>query len=127
MEPNRLELFLVHILTPVYRLTEDDTIRDSQMGTFSVSSANSSPAETRSDELKTIAVELQDLVQSKVGTTKFSNVYNQIRQSVLGVQRERKVARATQVTTNPEAAAKRKLQRNVIKKDSRKRKDRGFA
>jgi U3 small nucleolar RNA-associated protein 20 len=32
MDAARLEQFLVHILTPVYRLTEDDTIRDSQMG-----------------------------------------------------------------------------------------------
>ena len=31
MEATRLERFLVHILTPVYRLVEDDTIRDSQM------------------------------------------------------------------------------------------------
>ncbi|KAF8901183.1 armadillo-type protein, partial [Gymnopilus junonius] len=109
MEAERLEQFLVHILTPVYRLTEEDTIRDSQM-----------------EELKTTAIELQDLVQSKVGTTKFANVYNQIRQSVLGVRRERKVARALQVSTNPEAAAKRKMQRNVVKKDSRKRKERSF-
>lgn len=72
-------------------------------------------------------MELQDLVQNKVGTTKFSTTYNQIRQGVLGVRRERKAAKVMQVTTNPEAAAKRKLQRNVIKKESRKRKDRGFA
>jgi len=32
MEPTKLEAFLVHILTPVYRLTEDDTVRDIQMG-----------------------------------------------------------------------------------------------
>ncbi|KDR69878.1 hypothetical protein GALMADRAFT_255731 [Galerina marginata CBS 339.88] len=109
MEASRLEQFLVHILTPVYRLTEDDTIRDSQI-----------------EELKTTAVELQDLVQAKVGTTKFANVYNQIRQSVLGVRRERKVARVLLASTNPEAAAKRKIQRNASKKDSRKRKERGF-
>lgn len=48
-------------------------------------------------ELKTLAIELQDLVQSKVGTTKFSNAYNRIRQGVLGVRRERKTARAMQV------------------------------
>lgn len=74
-----------------------------------------------------MATELQDLIQTKVGTTKFSTTYNQIRQSVLGVQRERRAAKVMQVATNPEAAAKRKLQRNVMKKDSRKRKDRGFA
>jgi len=34
MEPTKLEAFLVHILTPVYKLTEDDTIRDTQMGTL---------------------------------------------------------------------------------------------
>lgn len=32
MEAERLEKFLVHILTPVYRITEDDTIRDEQIG-----------------------------------------------------------------------------------------------
>ncbi|PPR05452.1 hypothetical protein CVT24_008221 [Panaeolus cyanescens] len=110
MEGAVVEKFLVHMLTPIYRLAEDDTIRDSQM-----------------DELKTTAIELQDLVQSKVGTTKFATVYNQIRQGALGIQRERKVARALQATVNPEAAAKRKIQRNVIKKESRKRKERVFA
>lgn len=37
MDAARLEQFLVHILTPVYRLTEDDTIRDSQMGKIFIS------------------------------------------------------------------------------------------
>ncbi|KAG5642515.1 hypothetical protein DXG03_002616 [Asterophora parasitica] len=110
MEPERLEKFLIHILTPLYRLLEDDTIRDPQM-----------------DELKTLATELQDLLQSRVGTTKFSAAYTQIRQGVLGVRRERKAARATQVVADPEAAARRKMQRNVGKKESRKRKDRAFA
>jgi U3 small nucleolar RNA-associated protein 20 len=62
-----------------------------------------------------------------VGTTAFANQYNLIRQSVLGIQRERKVARVLQATVNPEAAAKRRLQRNAIKKDSRKRKNKVFA
>ncbi|KAJ7637747.1 armadillo-type protein [Mycena polygramma] len=110
MDAERLEKFLVHILTPAYRIAEDDTIRDSQM-----------------DELKTVCIELQDLVQSKVGTTKFSAAYNQIRQSVLGIQRERKATKVLQVTVNPEAAARRKLQRNTIKKESRKRKSSTFA
>ncbi|KAJ6576399.1 armadillo-type protein [Mycena vulgaris] len=110
MDAERLEKFLVHVLTPAYRIAEDDTIRDPQM-----------------DELKTVCIELQDLIQSKVGTTKFSTAYNQIRQSVLGVQRERKATKVLQVTVNPEAAARRKLQRNTIKKESRKRKSSTFA
>jgi hypothetical protein len=50
-----------------------------------------------SDELKTLAVELQDLLQSKVGTTKFANAYSRIRQSVLSVRRDRRTARVMQV------------------------------
>ena len=65
-------------------------------------------------------------MQTKVGTTKFSVVYNQIRQSALGIRRKRKIASALLETTNPIAAAKRKIQKNVMKKDSRKRKDPGF-
>ncbi|EPQ55348.1 hypothetical protein GLOTRDRAFT_61301 [Gloeophyllum trabeum ATCC 11539] len=106
----RLEQFLVHILTPVYRIVEDETIRDPHM-----------------EELKTLAIELQDLVRDKVGTTAFANTYNKIRQGVLEVRRERKTARAMLVATNPEAAAKRKQGRNMNKKESRKRKNASFA
>ncbi|PIL29525.1 hypothetical protein GSI_08333 [Ganoderma sinense ZZ0214-1] len=109
LDAEAVEHFLVHILNPVYRVIEDDTIRDPQM-----------------EELKTLAVELQDLVQTKVGTTKFSNVYNSIRQKVVSVRRERKAARAIQSTIDPAAAAKRRLQRNIVKKDSRKRKNDTF-
>lgn len=110
MEATQLERFLTHILTPVYRITEDDTIRDAGMG-----------------ELKVTATELLDLLQNKVGTTVFANTYNRIRQGASSIQQERRVARATKATTNPEAAAKRKLARNVGKKESRKRKNRAFA
>jgi len=78
------------------------------------------------EELKTTAIELQDLIQAKVGVSKFSSIYNRIRRGVLEVRRERKVAKVLQAATKPEAAAKRKIQRNVIKKDSRKRKERSF-
>jgi U3 small nucleolar RNA-associated protein 20 len=84
-------------------------------------------AQTTSDELKTVCIELQDLIQSRVGTTKFSATYNQIRQGVLGVQRERKATKVLQVTVNPEAAARRKIQRNSLKKESKKRKSSTFA
>ncbi len=32
MEGPKLEGFLMHILSPIYRITEDDTVRDQQMG-----------------------------------------------------------------------------------------------
>ncbi|KAG1731833.1 armadillo-type protein [Suillus paluster] len=110
MPDSQLERFLPHILTPVYRITEDDTIRDAGM-----------------EELKVTATELLDLLQNKVGTTIFANTYNRIRQGASSIQQERRVARATKATTNPEATAKRKLARNAGKKESRKRKNRAFA
>lgn len=32
MDVNVVERFLPHMLNPIYRITEDDTIRDSHMG-----------------------------------------------------------------------------------------------
>ncbi|KAI0364814.1 hypothetical protein BV20DRAFT_955431 [Pilatotrama ljubarskyi] len=109
MQATDVERFLMHMLSPVYRIVEDDTVRDPQM-----------------DELKTLSIELQDLIQSKVGTTSFAQVYNEIRQKVLMVRRDRRTARVIQTTTDPAAAAKRRLHRNTAKKESRKRKNEVF-
>ena len=48
--------------------------------------------------MKLLAQELQDLVQGKVGITKFTAAYSQIRQGAMNVRRERKAARAMQVS-----------------------------
>ncbi|KAF8141746.1 hypothetical protein EV363DRAFT_1392186 [Boletus edulis] len=100
----QLELFLLHVPVPVYHITEEGTIRDAGM-----------------EELKTTAIELQDLDQAKVGTTAFAHVYHRIRQGVVSVQQVRRVVRVTKVfvplagplraTIDPEAAAKHKLAR----------------
>ena len=34
LSPDIAEMFLVHILAPVYRITEDESVRDPRMGTF---------------------------------------------------------------------------------------------
>ncbi|KAI5900097.1 ARM repeat-containing protein [Schizophyllum commune H4-8] len=110
LEPSRLERFLPHILNPLYRITQDEGIRDPQM-----------------DELKTLATEVQSLVQSKVAPTAFTAVYSKIRENVRGVQQERKIKRTLLAATNPEQAAKRKTKKNESKKESRKRKNAAFA
>jgi U3 small nucleolar RNA-associated protein 20 len=51
-----------------------------------------------SDELRTTAVELQELLQSKAGSAQFADVYNRIRQGVLGVRRERRTNRVLMVS-----------------------------
>lgn len=66
-------------------------------------------------------------MQNKVGTTKFAEVYGRIRQNILGVRRERKTARVVQAAKSPALASKKKAQRNVVKKESRKRKNDAFA
>ncbi|KAF4598878.1 U3 snoRNP protein [Pleurotus pulmonarius] len=109
LDADKLERFLVHILTPMYRIQDEDTIRDEKL-----------------EELKTVASELQDLVQSKVGVTKFSTIYQQIRQGALDVRRDRKATRAIQATIHPDLAAKRRTQRNIAKKESKKRKTQSF-
>ncbi|KAL4261563.1 Small subunit processome component 20 [Pleurotus pulmonarius] len=109
LDADTLERFLVHILTPMYRIQDEDTIRDEKL-----------------EELKTVASELQDLVQSKVGVTKFSTIYQQIRQGALDVRRDRKATRAIQATIHPDLAAKRRTQRNIAKKESKKRKTQSF-
>ncbi|CAG8539994.1 2130_t:CDS:2, partial [Acaulospora colombiana] len=100
-----VEKYLVHILTPVYRISEDDTTQE---------------------ELKATASELQDLVQSKVGVTAFTSVYSQIRQGALAIQRDRKASRAMLAASNPQLAAKRQVHRNLLKKESKKRKFNAF-
>ncbi|KAH7909651.1 armadillo-type protein [Hygrophoropsis aurantiaca] len=110
MSPARLRPFLPHILAPLYRVAEDDTIRDAGM-----------------DGLKTLTAELTDLLQTRLGTTAFAGAYNRVRQGVLRVRQERRSGRVVLATTNPAAAAKRKMARNAGKKESRKRKERGFA
>ncbi|QRW25279.1 U3 snoRNP protein Utp20 [Rhizoctonia solani] len=105
-----LETFLPHILAPVYRIAEEETIKDTEL-----------------DDLKTLTHELQALLQQRTGTTAFANAYSRIRQGVVRVRRERKIQRATQAATHPEAAARRRLQRNITKKEGKKRKDRAFA
>lgn len=98
MEPEIVERFLTHILAPVYRIAEDDTIRDAHMGMSLWSSfIKDLIHQIPTEELKTLALELQEMVQAKVGTTKFSAVYGRIRQQVVGIRRERRIARAVQV------------------------------
>ncbi|KZO93884.1 hypothetical protein CALVIDRAFT_600365 [Calocera viscosa TUFC12733] len=100
-----LEKFLPHILSPVYRLMEDDSTRDGTM-----------------EELRALCRELQDMLQQKVGTTPFAAVYNAIRQRVGTVRRERRAQRVVQVANDPEGAARYRMKRNVMKVQGRKRK-----
>lgn len=55
------------------------------------------PPLRRSAELQTLAHEVQELLQSKVGTTMYSSVHATIRQKAAERRNERKTALALQV------------------------------
>ncbi|PWN21850.1 hypothetical protein BCV69DRAFT_281764 [Microstroma glucosiphilum] len=107
---SRLQTFLPHIVTPLFRLMDDETLRG-----------------PRVEALKTLASEVQELLTEKVGTTNYAAVYSRVRSRALDRRRERRNKRLLQGVADPEGAAKRKEKRNEGKHESRKRKNRVFA
>ncbi|KAG9038346.1 U3 snoRNP protein [Tulasnella sp. JGI-2019a] len=105
MDEKGVDRYLLPMLTPLYRIVDMPLDGDKQY-----------------DELKTLTVELQELIQNKVGSTRFSVVYNEVRQSALATRRTRKAEKAVAATTNPELDAERRIRGNVRKLESRKRK-----
>lgn len=94
LEEMRLTSYLIHILNPICRLIEDETIRDIHMSTYIFLMYLVSNDLSTTAELKLVAQELQDLIQEKVGTTKFTAVYTQIRQKTMAVRQKRKADRS---------------------------------
>ena len=97
--------FLVHILSPLQRVTDD---------------------EQAPDDLKTLASEVQDLIQAQVETTAFTRAYAHVKQTRLEKRRVRKHERLMEDVMDPERAAKRRASRNTAKHESRKRKHAHF-
>jgi len=78
-------------------------------------------------ELQTLAREVQELLQSKIGTTSYSAVHNAIRQQAAARRNERKKQLAQQALTDPVEDAKRKAKRAELRKAGNKRKVAAFA
>ncbi|KLO12558.1 hypothetical protein SCHPADRAFT_853762 [Schizopora paradoxa] len=110
MDESHLRRYLPHVLSPLYRILEDTTIRDPQM-----------------DTLKSLATEVQDLVRNKAGSDAFASAHNKIRQKVQEVRMERRTARSLLNVLNPRAAFKRKEHKHAQSKENKKRKQREFA
>ncbi|CAG8692427.1 33598_t:CDS:2, partial [Racocetra persica] len=111
MSPNDLvPPYLLHIISPIYRLINNETTKGQDI-----------------DNLKRLGKEVLDLLHKRVGTTEYHNAYNKVRQRIEEVRRERKHQRVIKAIVDPESAAKRKIQRNEMKKQNRKRKNEEFA
>jgi len=110
LEPERTVDFLPHIFGPLFRILDDEGLKGAKL-----------------EELKTLATEVQDVIQSRVGTTRYASAYTSVRQRALEKRRERKTAKLMQGIADPEKAAKRKARDNLKKHDARKRKSNAFA
>jgi len=60
-------------------------------------------------DTRDIAEEGLKLMQTKLGTTAYLEVFGAVRQDVLEKRRERKMKRSLEVVTDPERAAKKKI------------------
>lgn len=65
---------------------------------------------------------MQELLQSKIGTTAYAQVHNQIRQRAAEKRNARKRDLALQAINDPVEEAKRKAKRQELKKAQKKRK-----
>lgn len=134
--------YLVHVLSPIYRILDEGGDLTAESGPqIGEQVACLSPCALTSDDLKQLATEVRDLVQTKVGTSVFSRTWESMRQRVAGKREERRDARNRLVSlrlesnsgahiqafTDPKAFADRRSKKVVNKKDSKKRRVKAFA
>lgn len=72
--------------------------------------------------LKSLAQEVSELVKKVIGLEAFSQACSAVQQEIVVTRESRKRERALEAVVNPEKRAKRKVKKNLAKKESRKRK-----
>ncbi|GAA5859644.1 hypothetical protein JCM8547_006176 [Rhodosporidiobolus lusitaniae] len=105
-----LRRLIMQIAVPIFRISEDPINQDPQMV-----------------ELQTLAREVQELLQGKVGTTVYAQVHNQIRAKAAARRNERKTEKALQAMNDPAEGAKRREKRALLKKAQKKKRTAAFA
>jgi U3 small nucleolar RNA-associated protein 20 len=101
-----VERFLPHMLSPLYRATTDGQAEESAHGNDAVE----------------LAKEIMGLIEEKAGATSFVQALSEIQKQAAQKRAGRKKARAIEAITDPEAAAKKKLAKNLMKRETAKRK-----
>ncbi|CDZ96659.1 DRIM (Down-regulated in metastasis)-like proteins [Phaffia rhodozyma] len=107
LDPSLTKQYLMQILHPIQRVLDANHPSD--------------------EEIRNMGVELQTLIQAKVGISAFSSVWNSIQRTKAMKRQARRNEKIVRTTTNPEGAALRKRYKNEQKKESHKRKIRTFA
>jgi U3 small nucleolar RNA-associated protein 20 len=106
-------LFLLQIISPLYRLLEADV---------HLARGNEDFA-----SLQTLASEVQDLVQKKLGTSVYASTYTTIKRRMAEKRKRRKDEALMLAIQDPEKAMRRKAATNKRKHDSRRRKTQSYA
>ncbi|XP_071941723.1 small subunit processome component 20 homolog [Antedon mediterranea] len=73
-------------------------------------------------ELRILCQEVMDLLKSMVDTEVFTKAYAAVQKELNTIREGRKKKRVMQAVADPEAAAKRKIKKQISKKESKKRK-----
>ncbi|KAJ9115827.1 hypothetical protein QFC22_004968 [Naganishia vaughanmartiniae] len=111
----RTTRYLKHVLSPIYRIADDE------------GDVRITPGDQQLERLYELSIEVRDLVQSKVGTTAFSSVWEQLRKRSVEKRGNRKSEQHRMAVADPEAYGRRKEQRSNMKTESKKRKAKSFA
>lgn len=99
--------FLVHMCSPLSRILDEGGDLAAVEGV---------------DELRTLATEVREFLQTKVGSTAFSKVWEMLRKQTGAKRDERREKRARMAVVDPAAWAARQEKRGERKKESKKRK-----
>ncbi|KAI8844258.1 hypothetical protein BC829DRAFT_446021 [Chytridium lagenaria] len=94
-----------HVLTinTIVKVVEDETRKDNESA-------------------KVSGREVLDMIHKMVGTNDFVSILNEVKSSLSGVREERRSKRKIHAVLDPELHAKRKIRKNELKKESKKRK-----
>ncbi|KAI9252331.1 hypothetical protein BDA99DRAFT_563365 [Phascolomyces articulosus] len=106
MQAEELAPYLVSMITPIYRVTNDQQIKDDK----------------EFEDLKQLGNEVLSMVQQKAGSTVYFAAYQRVRQRAADVRQERKAKRALEAVADPQLAAQRKIERRQKKRKMMKSK-----
>ena len=92
--------FMLHVLSPIYRVLDEGGDLAAESGQQIGKSAQLGIRcdHSRADDLRQLATEVRDFVQTKVGTTEFSKTWESMRKRVSAKRDERRDARVQMVS-----------------------------
>ncbi|KAK3827830.1 MAG: hypothetical protein J3Q66DRAFT_363030 [Benniella sp.] len=105
-----LQPYLNSMIAPICCIVNDESIKGTDVGTQ-----------------RSLETEVLDFIQKRAGTTEYFNAYNRVRQRILDVRQERKHQRIMRAMNDPEAHARRRIQKNEMKSRKRQLKAKEFA